>query len=405
MSDTHITRPLVAGFSLYRGLERNVYLLFVIRIINRFGDFVQLLLVLILTGKLGLSPAQAGFFVSSSVIATMLGQVASGVVADRWGRKTPLVVAQAVVSATYLLCALLFTTAPSLIPFLILFSSPFRGGTSPLTNTMVADFSSTEHLSRSFSLLYLGTNIGVAIGPVAASFLYTRSIVLLFFLSSALIATSTILLLVSIKEEGPLHQEEHSSSSSSRSLRIPPVLLIFFVFFALYGLAYAQNTFTLPLQFAALYGQDVGAGRYALLMSVNAVTVLAATAFLTTWTHRLGQLGSMALAMLFYVIGYGMYAWCSAYVFFLVATCIWTFGEILMATNANVFVNAYAPRSLRSRCNAYITTASSLGHALAPTVGGLLLITSNYAQLWLLCAGLSFLLGCGYIVLNKYLES
>lgn len=111
--------------------------------------------------------------------------------------------------------------------------------------------------------------------------------------------------------------------------------------------------------------------------------------------------------MVFYVVGYGMYAGCTAFPLFLVATCIWTFGgEILMATNANVFVNAYAPPALRSRCNSSLTIASSLGHSIAPTAGGgLMLAVSGYAQLWSISAGLCFLLGCGYIALNKYLKS
>ncbi len=403
MSSIRTTRPSVTGLSLYRGLEKNIYILFIIRIINRFGDFVQLLLVLILTGNLNLTPAQAGFFVSCSVIATMFGQFSSGYVADRWGRKIPLVICQVVVSISYLSCALMVRSFPHLVPYLILLSSPFRGGTSPLTNTMVADFSRPEQLSQSFSLLYLGTNIGVALGPVAASFLYARSIVLLFAFSSLLIFLSTLLLIFGIPKSETMYTKE--TAHSSKTLRMPPVLIIFFGLFALYGLAYAQNTFTLPLQFASLYGEMLGTSRYALLMTVNAVTVLLATAFLTTWTHRLGQLCSMALAMVFYVVGYGMYARCTAFPFFLVATCIWTFGEILMATNANVFVNAYAPPSLRSRCNASLTIASSLGHSIAPTAGGLWLAVSGYTQLWNISAALCFLLGCGYVALNKYLKS
>ncbi|MGH0054500.1 MAG: MFS transporter [Sphaerochaetaceae bacterium] len=402
MSDTSMTRPSVAGLSLYRGLERNIYTLFVIRIINRFGDFVQLLLVLILTGKLNLTPAQAGFFVSLSVVATMLGQFASGYLADRWGRKVPLVVCQVMVSFSYLACAVLFEPFPQLVPYLILISSPFRGGTSPLTNTMVADFSRPDHLSKSFSLLYLGTNIGVALGPVAASFLYVRSIVLLFSFSSLLLFLSTLLLIVAIPKAGAT--DKRVSSHSSKTFRMPRILLLFFFLFSLYSFAYTQNTFTLPLQFTSLYGDVLGSSRYAMLMTINAVTVLIATAFLTTWTHKLGQFGSMALAMLFFVIGYGIYAKCREFPLFLVATCIWTFGEILMATNANVFVNAYAPPPLRSRCNAFLTIASSLGRSIAPSAGGLLLAMRGYEQLWSICAGLCFLLGCSYIVLDRYLK-
>ncbi|WP_332447387.1 MFS transporter [Sphaerochaeta sp.] len=402
---TQQPRPPVAGFSLYRGLERSIYILFVIRIINRFGDFVQMLLVLILTGKLMLSSSQAGLFVSSSIVLTMLGQLTSGFLSDRFGSKRLLVFYQSMISFSYLLCAMLYVSHPHFVPYLILLASPFRGGTSPLTNTMVADFSKSEQLSRSFSLLYLGTNIGVAVGPVAASFLYARSLVLLFSFSSLLLCLSTILLGLSIKmvQTRPVERNEEPSPQVSKA-RPQTVLLVFYAFFSLYSLVYGQNTFTLPLQFSFLFGEQTGTGRYAVLMMVNAVTVLVATTTLTAWTYRLGQLSSMALAMFFFVLGYGMYAWCDAFPLFLAATCIWTFGEILMATNANVFVNAYAPRATRSRSNAYVTTASSLGHAISPTFGGLLLLVVSYRQLWLINAGICIVLGCGYIALHTYLR-
>lgn len=153
----------------------------------------------------------------------MLGQFSSGYIADRWGgRKIPLVICQAVVSLSYLASALLFSSFPLLVPYLILLSSPFRGGTSPLTNTMVADFSRSEQLAQSFSLLYLGTNIGgVALGPVAASFLYARSIVLLFAFSSLLIFLSTLLLLLGIPKSKTIYTKE-TANSNKKNCRCPP---------------------------------------------------------------------------------------------------------------------------------------------------------------------------------------
>ncbi len=396
-------RPLLAGLSVYKGLGSSIYALFTIRVINRFGDFVQLLLVLILTVRLGLSPKQAGVFVSASIIATMVGQMGIGIAADRWGKKPLLVLCQVMVSLSYLLCALSVVLDARLIPYLILVASPFRGGTSPLTNTMVAEFSPQDRMSHSFSLLYLGTNIGVALGPMVASLLFARSLLLLFGLSSILLGLSTLLLLLKVPNR---HTQMQSNKEKVQTkVHIPPILWLFFVFGALYTVTYGQNSFTLPLQFNTLYGDVLGAGRFAILMMVNAVVVLVCTTLLTAWTHRLGQLVSMTLAMALYVTGYGLYAFCSQFAVFLAATCIWTLGEILMATNSNVFINAYADERLRSRCNAYLHVFSSLGHSLAPTLGGLVLLHGGYRQLWLLASGLCFLLGCGYIALNKHLKS
>ena len=397
-----------AGFSLYAGLDKSIYTLFTVRIINRFGDFVQMLLVLILTVKLGMSGHEAGFFITFTIIATMVGQLTAGVVADKLARKYVLVFCELMLSASYLLCALFIESAfMSLVPFLILLGSPFRGATHPITNSMVADFSSEADRGRSFSLLYLGTNIGVALGPMAAAFLYARSLPLLFAGSSMMLLFSTILLWIKI----PLLKSELFSNASPKlekgfvfALLKNKILFLFLVFFALYNFMYAQNTFALPLQFTEVFGVVLGAGNFGFLMTINAVTVLFFTPILTHLTHRKSQLQNMYLAMIFYVVGYGMYAFCSHFSMFLLATFIWTLGEILMATNANVFLNAYAPPRYRARFNALTNIAAGFGNALAPTVGGLLLVRGDYGVLWSLMAFLCLVLGIGYFYLHRLLQ-
>ena len=397
-----------AGFSLYSGLDSSIYLLFAVRIINRFGDFVQLLLVLILTGKLGMDSHEAGFFISLTLVATMVGQLTAGVIADKLARKHVLVFCQLMVSVCYLVCALVVSSRfASLVPLIILLGSPFRGATAPITNAMVADFSDDKDRSRAFSLLYLGTNIGIAVGPVAAAFLYGYSIPLLFGGSSILLLLSTILLMAKL----PLVKGEVFSNASEKipggfllSLVKNRVLMSFLLFFALYNLTYQQNTFALPLQFSHLFGDGLGAKRFGLLMTVNALTVLVTTPFITRITASWGQLKNMALAMLFYVVGYGSYAFCLHLPVFLVATFIWTLGEILMATNANVFLNAFAPPRYRTRFNALAHIAGGSGSALAPTLGGLLLLSSSYSFLWVLMALICLGLAIMYLGLDRHLK-
>ncbi|MGB4407867.1 MAG: MFS transporter [Sphaerochaeta sp.] len=397
-----------AGFSLYSGLNSSIYLLFAVRVINRFGDFVQLLLVLILTGKLGMDSHEAGFFISLTLVATMIGQLTAGVVADKLARKQVLVFCQMMVSLCYLVCAFLIGSRyASLVPLVILVGSPFRGATAPVTNAMVADFSDDKDRGRAFSLLYLGTNIGVAVGPVAAAFLYGYSIPLLFGGSSLLLLFSTFLLLAKL----PLVKVDVYSNASEKipggfllSFLRNKVLMLFLLFFALYHLTYQQNTFALPLQFSHLFGDDLGAKRFGLLMTVNALTVLVTTPFITKITASWGQLKNMALAMVFYVVGYGAYAFCLHLPVFLVATFIWTLGEILMATNANVFLNAYAPPRYRTRFNALSHIAGGSGSALAPTLGGLLLLTRSFSFLWVLMALICLALAVMYLGLDRHLQ-
>ena len=396
------------GLSLYAGLDKSIYILFIVRIINRFGDFVQILLVLILTGKLGMNAHEAGIFISITLIATMGGQLISGVVADKMARKYVLVFCQLMVSFWYLMCALFIGKEnASLIPFFILVGSPFRGATGPITNAMVADFTNDSERGRSFSLLYLGTNIGVALGPMAAAFLYGYSLVLLFAGSSILLLISTILLIVKL----PLIPSHVFRSSDDK---IPEgfihlliknkLLIIFLLFSSLYSFIYMQNSFALPIQFTKLFNSTLGAKRFGILMSINAITVLATTPLITRITSSNRHLINMVIAMVFFVLGYGLYAVYQNYTIFLIATFVWTIGEILMATNSNVFLNAFAPLRYRTRFNALSHTAGSLGRALGPTIGGFILVSHSFSLLWGIMASICIIIGFGYLLMDRYLE-
>ena len=404
-SKTEPRFPLDAGFSLYKGLGKNIYILFAIRVINRFGDFVQLLLVLILTGKFGMDSQTTGLFITFVLICTSIGQLAGGEIADRFPRKRVLAFCQGMVSLCYLACSFAIGSSHSqLVPALILVCSPFRGATSPVSNTMVADFTSDADRGRAFSLLYLGTNIGVALGPMAAAFLYARSLPLLFGGSALLIGISTLMLSLQI----PLVKVEFFQSGKQevkthflKELLRQPAIVWYLVFFVLYCFAYEQNTFALPLQFSSFFGVNAGATRFGYLMTLNALTVLALTPVITKLTDHRHQLQNMRLAMWFYVVGFGMYAVSSNFIVFLVATFIWTIGEILVATNGNVFLNAYAPARYRARFNAVSITAGGLGHALGPSLGALLLGSGNYSLLWGVMSGICLFLVFCYFQMHR----
>lgn len=51
-------------FETYKGLEKEIYILFIGRIVNSLGAFVHPLMALILTQKIGMSVAEAGMFVT-----------------------------------------------------------------------------------------------------------------------------------------------------------------------------------------------------------------------------------------------------------------------------------------------------------------------------------------------------
>lgn len=386
-SESRTSRHAAGGS--YRSLDRNIHILFVARIVNRFGDFVQMLLVLILTVSIGMEEHRAGLFSTFTILASSLGQLAGGFLADRYPRKHVMVTCQLTVAVFYLASSILIGTAPLAVAYLILLSSPFRGATWPISNALVADFSHGEmERARAYSLLYLGSNIGVAVGPLVASFLFARNLPLLFVVSAGTLLISSALLgfLLSAKsEETKLLYPDNRRHTSVLHLFLGNRMLLLYVFaFTLYNFIYVQHSFALPLQMHALFGTKQGTEGYGWLMSVNAVTVLLMTAVVTRSTLRISRSINMAIGCLFYVIGFGSYAVVTSLPIFLVSTFVWTIGEILLATNGNVFVNQHAPASHRGRFNSIVSVTTGFGSIVGPYAGGLILSRSGYALLWLI---------------------
>ena len=380
----------------YRSLDRNIHILFVARIINRFGDFLQMLLVLILTLSIGMEEHRAGFFVTLTVLASIAGQLVGGFAADRHPRKHVMVVCQMAVAICYGACALLIESAPLVVAYLILFSSPFRGATWPVSHALVADFSHGEmERARAFSLLYLGSNIGVAVGPLVASFLFSRSLPLLFGISAVTLVISCAFLgfLLPRGERVDVCRDRDKPGEGSliRLFLDNRMLMLYVLAFTLYNFIYVQHSFALPLQMSMMFGTQRGTDGYGVLMSVNAVTVLLMTATVTRLTLLTPRAINMAAGCLFYVVGFGLYAVCSSLTAFFAATFIWTIGEILLATNGNVFVNQHAPRAYRGRFNSIVSVTTGFGTILGPFAGGLILARTSYSFLWLGSVGLALI--------------
>jgi MFS family permease len=78
----------------------------------------------------------------------------------------------------------------------------------------------------------------------------------------------------------------------------------------------------------------------------------------------------MAIAALFYVCGFGLLFFCGSPPAVIVSTAIWTIGEILSATNSQVFIAELTPSTHRGRVNAFVAFVMGGGAALGPVTSG-----------------------------------
>ena len=394
-------------FRPYLELSRTVYFLFIARIINSIGSFVYPLLAILLTLRLGFPEDVAGRITTIAIATGGIGLLIGGKLSDRYGRKRILLMGSFLGAACFTVCAFLGTS--QVIAYFIIAGNFFSLMQYPAVNAMLIDETDKKTRQNAFSLLYLGTNIGIAVGPLMAGFLINDHLFLFFIIDAITTILSLIPILIFVKETLPTEEERQSISKDDAEssevgnifkviLRRP--LLIAFIFISIiYSMVYAQYSFGVPLFANHVFG-FYGPRYYGIVMTVNAVLVVVFTVFIVSFTSRIRPLVNICIAGILLASGFGMLYFSGALYLFLISTFLWTMGEILFTVNTSVFVANNSPISHRARFNSVVFFVSQSGFALAPLITGQLIVSIGIINIWPIIFSMALL--ASLIILGLY---
>ena len=347
--------------------------------VNSMGAFVYPFLTIYLTKTLSLDEGEAGFIVMLAITAHLPGLIVGGRLADWLGRKRILLLFQGLAAICFIPCA--FLNNPFLIPRLLILSAFFLGAAQPASTAMTADLTNPSNRKAAFSLLYLGNNIGFAVGPLIAGFLYNNYLIWIFLGDAVTTFASLTLVYLFVKETLPSrekieesYQLENNYEKAERGnlwqvLWRRPRLLLFTLISLIYSFVYAQTTFSIPIQVIELFG-DKGPKIFGVIMTTNALVVSFLTIIVISLTHKIKPVLNVAVAGVLYAIGFGIIFFITGLPWLLLSTVIWSMGEILVTTNTNVYIANHTPMSHRGRFNAVIPVIMGAGFALGPLISG-----------------------------------
>lgn len=387
----------------FADLPPSIWALFAIQVIGRGGDFVFPFLTLFLTRKLGLNGAAAGRWVMLTVASGILGTLVAGKSSDHWGRNRVLAVCMAGAGLLTGFCG--FIQPTMLIPKVLLAACFFQGAMKPTIAALVMDLCPSGQRREGFALSYLGVNLGVAVGPMLAGFLFEHHLPWTFFCNtlSLLAALGVLRMLVPPVRpaHGPAPATGRGADAGLRAFLGRRALLAYGVISLFVSFAYTQTGFGLTLYTSAQFGAH-GAPVFGFLMSLNAMVVLASTALLTRLTARLAGPVVMAMGSILYTLGFAMLAFRLDLRLLAVSTFIWTSGEVLLATNAGPFIADHTPAALRGRFQSICETLASLGRVLSPWVFGMVIAAVGVHLSWLLVALVTLGCAAGFGMLGRW---
>lgn len=406
----------------YRGLPREIYVIFFSRMINAAGLFIFPLFTLILTSKIGLSASDAGIWLTLMGVVIVPANLLGGKLTDWVGRKSMILLGQSIGGILFMICGFLEPGMTQI--YLILSACFFFGLSDPANLSIIADLTTKDQREAAYALSYMGFNLGFAIGPTIGGLLFNRFYAWIFWGDALTLFVSVALVQFFIRETyqknkigsghrslpqadekmaepGPDAMEAAVSGSVLKVLAERPILLVFSLILLFYNFSYAQWHYLLPIQLEDLFPMK-GAATFGLLASLNGLVVLICTPLLTSGLSRYPALRRVALGGMFYLVGFGTFAFADSRFLFALGCIIFTLGEITITISYMPYVANRTPVSHRGRMNAVLPLLMGVGYTAGPVVmsRGLLVFAPQTG--WLMISGVLTIAVACMIVLDRY---
>ena len=388
----------------YGGLKREIYILFIGRLVTAMGSFVWPMMTFFLTTKLGLSDGTATALIATASILSFPAALLGGKLADRFSRKSIIIVFDCITVSMYLLAAVLplnlFTVA------LLFGAGLFQTIESPAYDALNADYSTSSQREKAYSLSYLGFNLGFIVGASVAGILFEKFIRLAFCINGLAIFTSTVLILLFVHKKNAITEDTQTLSESYSQyeqpvdekipvltvLRQRPVLIGMLLVGCIASMPSSLMGILLPLQLKETMGQ-AGATLFGYLNSLNGFVVIVFTPILTVLLKKFTEIPKTILGLLLFVAGNFLFSFQTAVGILFVGMFVFTLGEVITVLGHNPYHSRRVPASHRGRVGGISSVVYSLFSSLTQyLISFLLMVTgSNYRMLWMI------FIGCGLV--------
>jgi MFS family permease len=383
------------------GLPRQFWFLWTGTLINRLGSFVVIFLAIYLTGARGFSQSQAGLVIGLYGVGGAIGTTVGGVLADRWGRRPTMLVAQ--FGGAILMLTLGFGHSFQQIIANTFLLGVVTEAARPAFQAMMIDVVGMADRVRAYSLNYWAINLGFALSAVGAGLAAKASYLLLFAIDSGTTLITAVLSLIFLAETKP-RVTPVTGAAGRKDQKIKGGLgtvvrdrtFMAYLLISLGGIVVMmQHMSTLPI---AMTADGLSAATYGWVIAVNGVLIVLGQLFVPKLIGDRDGSRVLAVGALIIGVGFGLAAFAHAAWFFAVTVVIWTLGEMVQSPSNAATVAALSPPALRGRYQGLNSLNWSAGTALAPIAGGFTQEHLGNAALWLGCFGVCALVAVGHLL-------
>ena len=380
--------------SQYKGLRKEIYVLFFGRVVTNMGSMVWPMLTMIMSQKLGMNASTIAIVMVLASVLLVPANILGGKLADRYNKKKIIVIFDIHSVVCYFICGMLPLSLASIA--LMLLAGVGQNLEGPSYNSLLADLTTTADREKAYSLMYLGGNLGLVLSPTIAGLLFKNYLWLSFIISGIAIGISTLLIAFKIRDITPVkdtsaesvYQKSRSDVSIFTVLKENKVVVLFTVTMALYYSAYHQYTYLMPLDMGSVHGES-GAALYGTVSSLNCIIVVIFTPIITKLLSRITSTKRILIGQSLVMVGYILFLTFLGHIpFYYAAMLLFTWGEIITTISEGPYTSKRIPASHRGRINGVSAVLGFAFSSVSELSVGHLYDNSGSTAAWILVIGM-----------------
>jgi MFS transporter, DHA1 family, multidrug resistance protein B len=336
---------------------------------------------------------QAGLFLIISQVFSVLANLMGGYCADRFGRKTMMVLSAFGQGLAFIIFA--FSNSPWLdLPILGFICFSFAGVFSafywPASQAMVADVVDEKDRSSVFAIFYTSINIAVVIGPILGAIFYVQYPFEVLLVAGIVCMLLSLLLAKQIRETAPVFQTESNEASGKwyyaiikqiqdyRIIMKDSTFLLFIIAGVLVAITFMQLDMIIPVYITDMvHHQEMiklgdwslslnGEQAFGVILSENGLLVALFTISVTKWMGKYLERNVFILSSIIYGLSIITFGLSGSIWVFIVAMGLFTFAELMTAGIQQTFVSKIAPEHMRGQYFAAASLRYTIGRTIAP---------------------------------------
>ncbi|MGN5883984.1 MULTISPECIES: MDR family MFS transporter [Staphylococcus] len=368
-------------------MPKSIWWLVVGMAINIMGaSFLWPLNTIYMSQELGKSLTTAGLVLMINSLGMVIGNLLGGLLFDKLGGFTTIIS-----GAVICLCATTLLNFyhgwPLYAVWLVMLG--FGGGVIVPAIYAMAGAVWPNGGRQTFNAIYLAQNLGVAFGAAMAGYVAELSFNYIFIANLLMYVVFFIVAVTqfNVQYRGKVRIPETNQWAQKKYRKRFVALLLLCVMFAICWIAYIQWESTIA---SFTQQMNISLSQYSVLWTINGIMILVAQPLIYPVIRLLrGNLKKqMFVGICIFILSFFVTSFAHQFSVFVIGMIILTLGEMFVWPAVPTIANQLAPEGKQGAYQGIVNSASTVGKAFGPLIGGILVDSFNMQVMFLSMMGL-----------------